>query len=105
MALEALRTPCVVELHTDSRYLRDAVEKRWLASWQKKSWKKADGKPVLNRDLWERLLVQLSRHRVRLHWVEAHVGHAENEEVDTLARAAASGRDLPEDTGFSRTVQ
>ena len=105
MALAALKTPCAVELHTDSRYLRDAVEKRWLSAWQKKNWKKADGKPVLNRDLWELLLVQLARHRVRLRWVEAHAGHSENEEVDTLARAAASQPGLPEDTEFFRPVK
>ncbi len=101
MALEALTRPCKVEVHTDSRYLRDAVEKRWLAAWRKKDWKKADNKPVLNRDLWERLIVQLERHRVRLHWVEGHAGHAENEEVDALARAAASASGLPADTGYA----
>lgn len=105
MALAALKTPCRVELHTDSRYLRDAVEKRWLAAWQKKNWKKADGKPVLNRDLWELLLVQLARHLVRLHWVESHAGHPENEKVDALARAAASRPGLPADKGFAPTVK
>lgn len=100
MGLEALTRPCAVDLYTDSRYLRDAVEKRWLASWQKKNWKKADGKPVLNRDLWEHLAGLLARHKVRLHWVEAHAGHAENEEVDTLARTWAAKPGLPDDTGF-----
>ncbi len=102
MALEVLKEPCVVDLHTDSRYLCDAVEKRWLASWLKKNWRKADGKPVLNRDLWELLLVQLARHKVQLHWVRAHVGHAANEEVDTLARTAAMLPNLPRDAGFSQ---
>ena len=97
----ALKRPCEAVLHTDSRYLCDAVEKKWLTNWQKKGWKKADGKPVLNRDLWEMLLPLLARHKVRLRWVEAHVGHAENEEVDTLARQCAGQRDLPDDTGFS----
>lgn len=101
MALTALKRPCAVILHTDSRYLRDAVEKKWLSNWQKKGWKKADGKPVLNRDLWEMLLPLLARHKVRLCWVEAHVGHAENEEVDTLARQCAGQRALPDDPGFS----
>ena len=101
MALTALKRPCEAVLHTDSRYLCDAVEKKWLANWQKKGWKKADGKPVLNRDLWEMLLPLLARHKVRLRWVEAHVGHAENEEVDTLARQCAGQRDLPDDPGFS----
>ena len=100
MGLEALTRACAVNLYTDSRYVRDAVEKGWLASWRKRGWKKADNKPVLNRDLWERISVQLERHRVRLHWVEGHAGHKENEEVDELARLAASRPGLPEDTGF-----
>ncbi len=100
MALEALTQPCTVSLYTDSRYVRDAVEKRWLVSWRKKNWKKADGKPVLNRDLWERFAGLLSQHAIRLHWVEAHAGHAENEEVDTLARSAATQPGLPTDQGY-----
>lgn len=100
MALEALTRPCSVELYTDSRYVRDGVEKGWLASWQRRGWKKADRKPVLNRDLWERLSGQLERHRVRLYWVEGHAGHAENEEVDALARSQAAKDGLPPDPGF-----
>lgn len=99
MALEALTRQCNVALYTDSRYVRDAVEKRWLANWQRKNWKKADGKPVLNRDLWERLAVLLGRHKVRLHWVEGHAGHPENEAVDSLARSEAAKPGLPEDSG------
>ena len=102
MGLRALTRSCVVDLYTDSRYLRDAVEKRWLDAWRKKGWKKADGKPVLNRDLWELLLPELAKHKVRLHWVEGHAGHQENEEVDREARRAASGAHLPADTGFTQ---
>ena len=100
MALEALTRSCVVSLYTDSRYVRDAVEKRWLAGWRKKNWKKADGKPVLNKDLWERFSLLLTRHNIRLHWVEGHAGHAENEEVDALARSAAARPGLPVDQGY-----
>ena len=102
MALEALREACRVELMTDSRYLRDAVEKGWLVSWRKNGWKTAAKKPVKNRDLWERLGPQLARHSVRMHWVEGHAGHPENERVDTLARAAASSSPLPPDEGFEK---
>lgn len=100
MALESLQRPCIAELFTDSRYVRDAVEKGWLANWKKRGWKKADGKPVLNRDLWEQFSVLLSSHKVRLHWLEGHAGHAENEEVDDLARRAAAQRNLAEDPGM-----
>jgi ribonuclease HI len=98
--LRALTRPCKVDLYTDSRYVRDAVEKGWLRNWRRKGWKKADGKPVLNQDLWERLEVLLAEHSVTLHWVEGHAGHAENEEVDDLARAQASKPGLPKDIGF-----
>jgi ribonuclease HI len=100
MALSSLKWPCAVELHTDSRYLADAVEKRWLAKWQKNGWKTADKKPVKNRDLWERLAALLAEHRVRFCWVKAHNGTADNERCDELAKAAASKRGLPPDEGY-----
>ena len=99
-ALEALREPCAVDLYTDSQYVRNAVEKGWLASWQKKNWVKADKKPVLNVDLWQRLVPLLARHTVRLHWLRGHAGHPENERCDELARACAASADLPEDAGY-----
>lgn len=101
-ALEALKQPCAVELFTDSQYVRNAVEKGWLASWQKKNWVKADKKPVLNVDLWQRLVPLLERHQVRLHWLRGHAGHPENERCDELARACAGAADLPPDPGMAR---
>lgn len=101
MALEALTRPCTVDLYTDSRYVRDAVEKRWLSAWRRKGWKKADGKPVLNRDLWERFVGLYERHHMRLHWVEGHSGHPENEAVDSLARTEAAKPGLPRDIGYA----
>ncbi|THB64104.1 MAG: ribonuclease HI [Desulfovibrio sp.] len=101
-ALSALTRPCRVDLHTDSRYVRDAVEKGWLASWQKKGWKTANKKPVKNQDLWQRLLPLLQTHSVTLHWVEAHSGHPENERCDDLARTAAQGSGLPADTEYEK---
>jgi ribonuclease HI len=87
--LEALKQPCEVTLYSDSKYLVDAVQKGWLKSWQLKSWKKSDGKPVLNTDLWERLAPQLKKHRVTFEWVKGHDGHVYNERCDTLATQAA----------------
>lgn len=101
MGLEVLREPCSVDLYTDSRYVRDAVEKRWLYSWQRNGWKTADKKPVKNRDLWERLAPLLAQHKVRLHWVAGHSGQMENERVDALARTAASQSCLPADSGYT----
>lgn len=102
-ALEALKEPCAVILFTDSRYLCDAVEKRWLAAWMKNGWKTAAKKPVKNRDLWERLAPLLHRHTVTFHWLEGHAGHPQNERADGLAREAASRPSLSEDNGFVAT--
>ena len=99
--LEELKEPCAVTLYTDSQYLRHAVEKKWLAGWRKNGWKTAAKKPVKNRDLWERLQVQLDRHSVTLEWVRGHNGHAENERCDELATTAADNPAChQQDTGF-----
>lgn len=85
VALETLKEPCTVTLTSDSKYLVDAVQKGWLYGWQKKGWRRSGNEPVLNVDLWQRLLVQLARHRVSFVWVRGHAGHPENERCDTLA--------------------
>ncbi len=86
-ALEALKEPCRVELYSDSKYLVDAIEKKWLDNWIKRGWKKADKSPVLNPDLWQRLLEASRPHQVVYHWVKGHAGHAYNERCDRLAVA------------------
>ncbi len=83
--LGALKQSCAVEVITDSKYVCDAVNLRWLHSWMNKSWKKADNKPVLNRDLWQSLAELLSRHEVRFTWIKGHAGHLENERCDAVA--------------------
>lgn len=87
VALETLKRPMAVRLHTDSTYLKDGITK-WVHDWQARDWKTAAKKPVKNRDLWERLLAALARHRVEWFWVRGHDGHPENERADALARAA-----------------
>ena len=84
-ALGALKEPCHVELCSDSTYVIHAIQKGWLYGWQKKDWRKSDGKPVLNVDLWQRLLPLLKKHKVDLVWVRGHTGHPENERCDELA--------------------
>ena len=86
-ALEALREPCLVEVISDSRYVVDAIEKGWLCAWQANGWKKADKKPVLNVDLWQRLLPLLQRHEVKFTWIKGHAGHPYNERCDAMAVA------------------
>ncbi len=100
VALEELAEPSVVSITTDSRYVHDAIEKRWLASWQKKGWVNSERKPVKNQDLWLRLLPLLSRHKVKFSWVRGHTGHPENERCDVLARQAANSRGLEADAGY-----
>lgn len=89
IGLETLKQPCQVTLHSDSKYLVDAIQKGWLKSWRSKNWKKSDGKPVLNIDLWERLIPQLEKHKVTFEWVKGHDGHHYNERCDILATTAA----------------
>ena len=86
-ALAILKEPCIVELYSDSKYVVDAIEKGWLYGWQKKGWIKADKKPVLNVDLWQRLLPELARHDVHLHWVKGHAENEKNNRCDQLAVA------------------
>jgi len=101
MALEVLTRPCRVTVVTDSLYVRDAIEKRWLANWKRNGWRTAAKTPVKNQDLWERLDGLLGRHKVVFTWVRGHNGHPENERCDALARAAATRSGLPEDKGYS----
>lgn len=84
-ALAALREPCLVTLTTDSKYVCDAVTKSWVYGWQRKGWRKADGKPALNVDLWQQLLPLLQTHTVTFNWVKGHAGHPYNERCDALA--------------------
>ena len=84
-ALEALKRPCRVELHTDSQYLRQGITE-WLAGWKSRGWKTADKKPVKNEDLWRELDAARARHQVSWRWVKGHAGHPMNERADALAR-------------------
>ena len=83
--LEALKEPCEVLLVTDSKYVADGICKGWARSWQKNGWRKADKKPALNADLWERLLRLCDTHKLNIEWVKGHAGHPENERCDRLA--------------------
>jgi ribonuclease HI len=86
-ALESLTTSTEVNLTTDSQYVRKGITE-WLANWEKRGWKTADNKPVKNKDLWEQLVVESKRHKIKWHWVKGHSGHPENEIADGLANLA-----------------
>ncbi len=89
-ALEALKEPASVTIHTDSRYLMDGAG-IWMKKWKANGWKTADRKPVKNGDLWRALDEAASRHTVKWRWVKGHSDHLENERADALARAAIPG--------------
>jgi ribonuclease HI len=84
-ALEALKRPSQVDLHTDSQYVKNGIL-TWIHGWKRNGWKTADRKPVKNADLWQRLDDLRALHEVTWHWVKGHAGHPENERADELAR-------------------
>lgn len=86
-ALGKLKAPCEVTLTTDSKYVCDGIMKGWAVSWRKKGWKKGDGSPALNPDLWEKLLKLCEIHTVKFVWVKGHAGHPYNERCDEMAQA------------------
>jgi ribonuclease HI len=92
-ALEALKRPCKVVLHTDSEYLRNGIT-RWHAGWVRRNWRNAAGDPVANYDLWQRVLAAAAVHQIEWRWVRGHAGDPMNERADRLAtraREALSG--------------
>ena len=83
-ALKALKRPCEIDLHTDSKYLRDGMTS-WIHNWKKNNWRNAKKKPVKNADLWQQLDEVITEHTISWHWVKGHDGNPGNERADTLA--------------------
>lgn len=100
IALEALKEPCAVRLHSDSRYLVDAIEKGWVERWQANNWMRNKKEAAINVDLWQRLLPLLKTHQVRFIWVRGHSDNVENNRCDKLAREAIESAVLNEDAGY-----
>jgi ribonuclease HI len=100
VALQALKRPCVVALHSDSRYVVSAMQKEWPQGWRRKGWRLRGNEPAKNVDLWEQMLAAVGEHEVSWHWVKGHAGDVENERCDRLAMAAAERKDLPVDSGY-----
>lgn len=97
VGLEALTKPCEVSLYSDSKYLTDAFNQKWIEGWIKKGWKRGKNEPVKNVDLWKRLLRAMEIHKVEFIWVKGHAGHPENERCDRLATTAADQSALLDD--------
>lgn len=96
IGLEALKKPCEVTLYSDSKYVVDAFNNKWIDGWIKKGWKTAGKNPVKNVELWQRLLKAKDPHNVEFVWVKGHAGHEYNERCDTLAVAASKSDNLKE---------
>src|SRR5690242_17449505 len=93
-ALEALKRPCVVDLNTDSQYLRLGITS-WISIWKRNGWRTAERKPVKNVDLWQLLDAALGQHTVRWHWLRGHSGDPLNERADALARQGLAEARVP----------
>lgn len=87
-ALSVLKEPCMVDIYTDSAYLCNAVEKKWLVNWQRNGWKTASKSPVENQDLWQSLIALMNQHNVTFHKVKGHADNEYNNRCDALARGA-----------------
>lgn len=94
VGLEALKKPCNVTVYSDSKYVVDAFNNKWIDGWIAKGWKTAGKTPVKNVDLWKRLLDAKKQHDVEFIWVKGHAGHEYNERCDTLAVAAGKKDNL-----------
>lgn len=101
-ALNALKEPCRVQLHSDSQYMQNGIQK-WIFNWKKNNWKTSDKKPVKNQDLWIALDNAIQRHDVEWLWIKGHSGHYENEICDQLAKQGANNPTL-EDSGYLPTT-
>ena len=100
--LEALTKPCRVEIVSDSKYVTDAFNKKWIDGWLKKNWKRGKNEDVKNVDLWKRLLKAKELHQVTFHWVKGHADHPQIARCDQLATSAADGTELYEDEGLKQ---
>ncbi len=98
--LEILREPCEITLYSDSSYLVNANRQNWIGRWQRNGWRKVDRKPVVNADLWKRLIALQETHRIEFVWVKGHASNANNNRCDELARFATAKLSLPPDPGY-----
>ncbi len=101
--LAALTEPCQVKLFSDSQYLVEAMEKGWAQRWQANNWYRNKKEKAASPDLWQEILNLCCQHKVRFVWIRGHDGHAQNEQCDKLAFAAAHSPDLPKDEGYEKS--
>ena len=102
-ALDALNQGCRVTLHSDSKYVVDAIEKGWARRWRDNGWMRNKRQRAVNPDLWGMLLDLCDKHEVEFRWVRGHADDPDNERCDQLANQAARRKDLPVDKGYEST--
>ena len=102
VGLRSLKTPSKVTLHSDSRYLVDAVMKGWARRWRANGWMRNKKEAALNPDLWTELLDLCKRHEVTFKWVKGHSGQLENERCDQLSNQEARKKGQPDDPGYGQ---
>ena len=100
-SLQGEKNPIV--LHSDSRYVLNGITKGWAKGWKKRGWKKSDGNPAVNPDLWARLLDLLPALNIKFQWVKGHAGDPLNEACDQLANSTARMEGLPDDVEYIKT--
>ena len=94
-----------IYIFSDSSYVVNAITKSWAVGWRRRGWKKSDGKPAVNADIWADILTLVEKCDVQFHWIKGHAGHELNERCDQLAVAAAAGDDLGVDQGYEKSLQ
>jgi len=102
IGLEVLKKPCEVELTSDSKYLVEAFNQKWIDGWIKRGWKNSNKQSVKNQDLWKRLLKAKEPHKVEFIWIKGHAGHEYNERCDRMAVASYNSENLKDDTGYAQ---
>ena len=103
--LKSLKEKCKVNIHSDSKYIVDAIEQEWIYKWKSLGWKRNKRQKLLNPDLWKKLFDLLQKHEFKLFWVRGHNGHPENERCDYLAVKASQQPDLPPDKYFESSPE
>ena len=100
--IRLLKEPCEIEIYTDSKYVVNSINKKWIHGWVKRGWKRSDNEAVKNTDLWKLMLDLLEVHQLKFHWVRGHNEHEENERCDELAIAARMESDLEDDIEYDK---
>lgn len=103
--LRLLKEPCEITIYTDSMYIVNSINKKWIDGWVKRGWKRSDKEPVANIDLWKLMLELLDVHQLNFNWVRGHDEHEENERCDELAVAARQQSVLETDIEYEKDIE